>query len=186
MSPTAVEVMTMGRVSVDLYSEQIGLKLEEVTSFRKFLGGSATKVAVAAARLGHRTAVVTKVGDDPFGPVVRRALVGFGVEPRWVGTHPALRTPTVFCEVFPPDHFPLLFYREPQNPRLRDRTWRAGRSHPVSDPRPRGGRRRGVRRRPRGRQQSPRRRRSRSSPPATSCSRTSAANVLHEEGWEGP
>lgn len=111
-----VQVITMGRVSVDLYPEQIEVPLEEVRSFGKFLGGSPTNVAVAAARLGHRSAVVTKVGDDPFGAFVRSALEGFGVDPRWVGTHAALRTPIVFCEVFPPDHFPLLFYREPQAP----------------------------------------------------------------------
>jgi 5-dehydro-2-deoxygluconokinase len=71
---------------------------------------------VAAARLGARAAVITKVGDDPFGPYVRRALEQFGVDPRWVGTHPTLRTPVVFCEIFPPDDFPLLFYREPTAP----------------------------------------------------------------------
>lgn len=106
----------MGRVSVDLYPQQIGVHLRDVTSFAKFLGGSPTNVAVAAARLGHRSAVVTKVGDDPFGPYVREALERFGVDPRWVGTHPTLKTPIVFCEVFPPDRFPLLFYRDPQAP----------------------------------------------------------------------
>jgi 5-dehydro-2-deoxygluconokinase len=60
--------------------------------------------------------VITKVGDDPFGPYVRDALRGFGVDDRFVGTHPSLRTPVVFCEIHPPDHFPLLFYREPQAP----------------------------------------------------------------------
>jgi 5-dehydro-2-deoxygluconokinase len=71
---------------------------------------------VAAARLGARSAVITKVGDDPFGPYVRSALERFGVDPRWVGTHPTLRTPVVFCEIHPPDDFPLLFYREPTAP----------------------------------------------------------------------
>ena len=85
-------------------------------TFAKSLGGSATNVAVAAARLGRSAAVITKVGDDPFGPYVREALRGFGVDDRFVGTHPTLRTPVVFCEVHPPDHFPLLFYREPQAP----------------------------------------------------------------------
>jgi 5-dehydro-2-deoxygluconokinase len=56
------------------------------------------------------------VGDDPFGPYVRRALRDFGVDDRWVGTHPTLRTPIVFCEIHPPDDFPLLFYREPTAP----------------------------------------------------------------------
>jgi 5-dehydro-2-deoxygluconokinase len=110
------DVITMGRVGVDLYPEQTGVGLADVRTFAKSLGGSATNVAVAAARLGERAAVITKVGDDPFGPYVRAALERFGVDPRWVGTHPTLRTPVVFCEIFPPDDFPLLFYREPTAP----------------------------------------------------------------------
>jgi len=110
------DLITMGRVGVDLYPEQIGVSLADVRTFAKSLGGSATNVAVAAARLGARAAVITKVGDDPFGPYVRSALRGFGVDDRWVGTHPTLRTPVVFCEIHPPDDFPLLFYREPQAP----------------------------------------------------------------------
>ena len=111
-----LEIITMGRVSVDLYPEQIGVPLAEVETFAKSLGGSATNVAVAAARLGHRSAVITKVGDDGFGPYVRAALEEFGVDARWVGTDPDLRTPLAFCEIFPPDDFPLLFYREPKAP----------------------------------------------------------------------
>ncbi|HVL97353.1 MAG TPA: 5-dehydro-2-deoxygluconokinase [Solirubrobacteraceae bacterium] len=113
---TGFDLITMGRVGVDLYPEQVGVPLAEVTTFAKSLGGSPTNVAVAAARLGDRSAVITKVGDDPFGAYVRAALRGFGVDDRWVGTHPALRTPIVFCEIFPPDDFPLLFYREPAAP----------------------------------------------------------------------
>lgn len=128
------DVITMGRVGVDLYPEQSGVALADVESFRKSLGGSPVNVAVAAARLGgagadrvgdaaaaevgHTTkvAAITKVGDDPFGPYVRRAMKGFGVDTRWVGTDPDLRTPVVFCEIHPPDSFPLLFYREPKAP----------------------------------------------------------------------
>jgi 5-dehydro-2-deoxygluconokinase len=110
------EVITTGRVGVDLYPQQSNVGLADVKTFAKYLGGSATNVAVQAARLGSRSAVVTKVGDDPFGPFVRRALEDFGVDPRWVGTDPQLRTPIVFCEVHPPDNFPLLFYREPKAP----------------------------------------------------------------------
>ena len=113
---TGFDLITMGRVGVDLYPEQIGVPLKQVRTFAKSLGGSATNVSVAAARLGVRSAVITKVGDDPFGPYVREALEGFGVDARWVGTHPTLRTPVVFCEIFPPDDFPLLFYREPTAP----------------------------------------------------------------------
>jgi 5-dehydro-2-deoxygluconokinase len=110
------DLITMGRVGVDLYPEQIGVSLAEVETFAKSLGGSATNVAVAAARLGRRSAVITKVGDDPFGPYIRGALREFRVDDRFVGTHPTLRTPIVFCEIHPPDDFPLLFYREPTAP----------------------------------------------------------------------
>jgi len=111
------DVVTIGRVGVDLYPEQSGVSLAEVQTFRKSLGGSPVNVAVAAARLGAgRVAAITKVGDDPFGPYVRHAMEGFGVDTRWVGTDPELRTPVVFCEIHPPDFFPLLFYREPKAP----------------------------------------------------------------------
>jgi 5-dehydro-2-deoxygluconokinase len=113
-----LELITIGRVGVDLYPEQIGVPLSKVKTFAKFLGGSPTNVAVAAARLGHRSAVVTKVGDDGFGTYVREALAGFGVDTRYVGTDPTLRTPVVFCEIHPPDYFPILFYREPKAPDL--------------------------------------------------------------------
>jgi 5-dehydro-2-deoxygluconokinase len=113
----AFDVITMGRVGVDLYPEQSGVSLAEVETFHKSLGGSPVNVAVAAARLGSgRVAAITKVGDDPFGPYVRAAMDGFRVDTRWVGTAPKLRTPVVFCELHPPDSFPLLFYREPKAP----------------------------------------------------------------------
>jgi 5-dehydro-2-deoxygluconokinase len=112
----SLDLLTMGRVGVDLYPEQIGVRLPDVRSFAKSLGGTATNVAVAAARLGASAAVVTKVGDDPFGAYVRQALEGFGVDTRYVSTHATLRTPVVFCEIFPPDDFPLLFYRAPKAP----------------------------------------------------------------------
>ena len=118
ISSTPFELITMGRIGVDLYPEQIGVALADVRTFRKMLGGSATNVAVAAARLGRRTAVVTKVGDDPFGGYIRGALREFGVDDRYVGTDPRLRTPIAFCEIHPPDDFPLLFYREPTAPDL--------------------------------------------------------------------
>jgi len=110
------DLITMGRVGIDLYPEQIGVRLPDVRTFAKSLGGTATNVAVAASRLGARSGVITKVGDDPFGTYVRQALEGFGVDTRHVSTHPTLRTPVVFCEIFPPDDFPLLFYRAPKAP----------------------------------------------------------------------
>jgi 5-dehydro-2-deoxygluconokinase len=118
MSSTPFDLIAMGRVGVDLYPEQSGVGLADVDTFAKSLGGSPANVSVAAARLGDRSALVTKVGDDPFGPYVRRALWRFGVDDRFVGTDPRLRTPITFCELHPPDHFPLLFYREPSAPDL--------------------------------------------------------------------
>jgi 5-dehydro-2-deoxygluconokinase len=116
MTVPQYDVLTMGRVSVDLYPEQSGVALAEVKTFAKSLGGSPTNVAVAAARLGRKAAVITQVGVDGFGPYVRNALRQFGVDDRFVGTDPELRTPVVFCELHPPDHFPLLFYRQPTAP----------------------------------------------------------------------
>nr|WP_225957147.1 5-dehydro-2-deoxygluconokinase [Amycolatopsis lexingtonensis] len=110
--------MTIGRVGVDLYPEQSGVPLAGVSTFAKSLGGTATNVAVAAARLGRRTAVLTKVGPDGFGDYVRQALDGFGVSPAFVGTSPELQTPVVFCELNPPADPPLLFYRSPIAPDL--------------------------------------------------------------------
>jgi len=113
------EVVCIGRVGVDIYPTQIGVPLEDVTSFGKFLGGSATNVAVAVARYGHRSAIITKTGNDPFGRFVRAKLTELGVSTDFVGTDPWLPTPVTFCEIFPPDDFPLYFYRYPQAPDLR-------------------------------------------------------------------
>jgi 5-dehydro-2-deoxygluconokinase len=112
-----LELLTVGRVGVDLYPQQEG-PLQDVTSFAKFLGGTATNVAVGAARLGRRSAVLTKVGPDGFGTYVRQALAGFGVDASYVGTAESLLTPVVFCELDPPEDPPLLFYRLPIAPDL--------------------------------------------------------------------
>src|ERR1700684_3805460 len=111
---SAFEVLTMGRVGVDLYPQQVGVHLEDVETFAKYLGGSATNVAVAAARYQRLTAVITRTGDDPFGRFVHQALVGYGIDDRFVSSVPGLPTPVTFCEIFPPDDFPLYFYRWPK------------------------------------------------------------------------
>jgi len=113
-----LEVLTVGRVGVDLYPEQSGVPLSQVATFAKSLGGTATNVSVGAARLGRRTAVLTKVGPDDFGGYVRQALTEFGVDTRYVGTAPDLLTPVVFCALNPPADPPLLFYRLPVAPDL--------------------------------------------------------------------
>ncbi|MGI5275788.1 5-dehydro-2-deoxygluconokinase [Streptomyces rochei] len=112
------DLITMGRIGVDLYPLQTGVPLAEVETFGKFLGGSAANVAVAAARLGRTAAVITRTGDDAFGGYLHRALKEFGVDDRWVTPVAAYPTPVTFCEIFPPDDFPLYFYRRPKAPDL--------------------------------------------------------------------
>src|ERR1700741_4654507 len=115
------DVLAIGRCGVDIYPLQIGVGLEDVNTFGKFLGGSAANVTVAAARLGERAALISGVGDDPFGPFVRRELADLGVDNRYVTTHDEYPTPVTFCEIFPPDSFPLYFYRKPSAPDLQVR-----------------------------------------------------------------
>jgi 5-dehydro-2-deoxygluconokinase len=112
------DALAIGRSGVDIYPLQIGVGLEHVESFGKFLGGSAANVAVAAARLGNKTALISGVGDDPFGRFVRTELARLGVDNRYVATHGEYPTPVTFCEIFPPDDFPLYFYRKPSAPDL--------------------------------------------------------------------
>jgi len=111
----------MGRLGVDIYPLQIGTSLRYVESFGKFLGGSAANVAVAAARLGRRSALISHTGADPFGEFLHDALQGFGVSDRFVTPVTDLPTPVTFCEIFPPDDFPLYFYRRPTAPDLQIR-----------------------------------------------------------------
>ncbi|MFJ3418521.1 5-dehydro-2-deoxygluconokinase [Streptomyces sp. NPDC086082] len=114
----AYDLITMGRLGVDLYPLQTGVPLPQVTTFGKFLGGSAANVAVATARLGREVALVSRTGDDPFGTYLHEALRDFGVDDRWVTPVAEYPTPVTFCEIFPPDDFPLYFYRQPKAPDL--------------------------------------------------------------------
>jgi 5-dehydro-2-deoxygluconokinase len=118
MTTGRYDVVTIGRVGVDLYPLTVGVALENVATFGRFLGGSATNVAVAAARHGRRTAVITRTGDDPFGRFVHAALRDLGVDDVFVSSVAGLPTPVTFCEIFPPDDFPLYFYRQPIAPDL--------------------------------------------------------------------
>jgi 5-dehydro-2-deoxygluconokinase len=111
-----VEVAVMGRAGADLYPNQLETPLSKVRSFTRFAGGFAVNVATGLARLGAAVAIVSKVGNDGHGEFIREWLRGEGVDVRWLGTDPDHLTPLVFCEVFPPDHFPLLFYRSPTAP----------------------------------------------------------------------
>ncbi|WP_328995153.1 5-dehydro-2-deoxygluconokinase [Kribbella sp. NBC_01245] len=112
------DVLTIGRIGVDLYPLQTGVHLEDVETFGKFLGGSATNVAVAAARHGRKSAVISRTGNDPFGKFIHRTLGELGVSDEFVTGVNGLPTPITFCEIFPPDDFPLYFYRFPKAPDL--------------------------------------------------------------------
>ncbi|MFF9486399.1 5-dehydro-2-deoxygluconokinase [Streptomyces sp. NPDC014676] len=116
--PHYFDLITMGRIGVDLYPLETGVPLARVETFGKFLGGSAANVAVAAARMGRSAAIITRTGDDPFGTFVHEALKEFGVDDRWATPVAAYPTPLTFCEIFPPDDFPLYFYRRPKAPDL--------------------------------------------------------------------
>ncbi len=113
---TTLELLTVGRICVDLYANEAGASFIDPQTFTKSIGGSATNVAIAAARLGHRTAVFTKVGDDPFGQYVRHKLELFGVDTRYVSTHPSMPTPLAFAAMDPPEDPKLLMYRYPMGP----------------------------------------------------------------------
>ncbi len=113
-----LEVVTVGRISVDLYAEQVGVAWNDVRSFAKSVGGSATNVAVAAARLGRRAAVLTRVGDDPPGRYLVAALADFGVDTGLVSVDAELPTPLALAVPEQPDAPTLLFYRQPSAPDL--------------------------------------------------------------------
>lgn len=108
--PLALDVLAMGRSLVDLYPAQDG-PLEKVTSFEPSVGGSPTNVAIAAARLGRRAGMISRVGDDAFGRFVLNELVGLGVDTRQMRAVPGRHTPIAVCEISPPDSFPLTIYR---------------------------------------------------------------------------
>jgi 5-dehydro-2-deoxygluconokinase len=113
------DLIAVGRCGVDLYPLQIGRPLSEVDTFAKSLGGSAANVAVAAARYGHRVALVSRTGADTLGAYVRSELAAFNVDTRWVRpVSTAQPTPLTLCEIFPPDDFPIYFYRGPDAPDL--------------------------------------------------------------------
>jgi 5-dehydro-2-deoxygluconokinase len=104
-----LDLVCMGRTSVDLYGEQVGAKLEDVQSFRKYVGGSATNVAVGTARLGVKTAMLTRVGDEQMGRFVRRILADDGVDVSRVSFDPERMTPFVLLAVRESEGFPRIF-----------------------------------------------------------------------------
>jgi 5-dehydro-2-deoxygluconokinase len=111
-----IEAVVMGRVGIDLYPDQLETPLSQVRSFTRFVGGFAGNVSTGLARLGVRSAIVSRVGADGHGDFVREWLAEEGVDVRFLATDPDWQTPPTFCEVWPPDNFPLTFYRKPTAP----------------------------------------------------------------------
>jgi 5-dehydro-2-deoxygluconokinase len=107
----APDLICMGRAAVDLYGEQVGARLEDVSSFAKYLGGCPANIAVGAARLGLRVAMLTRVGDEHNGRFVRETLAAEGVDVSHVKTDPRKLTALVFLSIKDRDTFPLIFYR---------------------------------------------------------------------------
>ena len=116
MSDARPDVVVAGRICVDLYPTQSGVQLEDVPSFSKSIGGSATNVAVAAARQRLDVTMLTRTGDDPFGRYATRELARFGVRTGTIRPVPGMQSVLTFCEMFPPDDFPLYIYRNPTAP----------------------------------------------------------------------
>ena len=111
-----VAAYVLGRVGADLYPLQLNTPLEEVRTFERFVGGFAGNVSTGLARLGVHTGIVSGVGDDGHGRFIRRFLEAEGVDCAALYVHPKLRTALAFCEAWPPNDFPITFYRTPTCP----------------------------------------------------------------------
>ena len=110
------DLITVGRISVDLFAEQINTSFSEPQTFHKSIGGSPTNVAVAAARLGHTSAIITKVGVDPLGQYVVKKLQEFGVNTDFVKVAESGLTPVVLASQDPPEDPKIIFHRQPSAP----------------------------------------------------------------------
>lgn len=107
-----IELFTLGRSSLDLYSGDIGAAFPDITHFGAYLGGSPLNIAVGASRLDVRAALLTAVGEDQVGDFLLRGLEREGVETRFIPRKPGTRTSAVLLGIQPPDSFPITFYRE--------------------------------------------------------------------------
>ncbi|MCY4072723.1 MAG: 5-dehydro-2-deoxygluconokinase [Chloroflexi bacterium] len=112
MSGAAPDLITVGRVSMDLFARDIGAEFHDITAFETGVGGSPINIAIGASRLGLTSVAFTAVGDDEVGRFVRRYLRNEGVITEYIPVKPGTRTGMAVVGVQPPDRFPLLFYRE--------------------------------------------------------------------------
>jgi 5-dehydro-2-deoxygluconokinase len=110
------DVLVVGRLLADIYPNQLETPLAEVESFTRFVGGFAGNVATGLARLGVGARILSRIGDDGHGEFCRAFLAREGVDTSWLGVDPTYRTGLAFCEAWPPDHFPITYYRTPTCP----------------------------------------------------------------------
>lgn len=106
------DIICLGRASVDLYAQQIGARLEDVSSFAKYIGGSSLNIATGSARLGLKSAIITKVGNEQFGNYIIQQLQKEGVDTSQIVVDPQRLTAIAILAIKNKQHFPLLFYRE--------------------------------------------------------------------------
>ena len=111
-TPKTYDLLSMGRVSIDLYANDIGAPFEEITSFAALVGGCPTNISVGTRRLGLKSALLTGVGNDKVGDFVLRFLNREGVDTRFTPVKKGHRTSAVLLGIQPPDHFPLIYYRD--------------------------------------------------------------------------
>lgn len=112
MSNRTYDIFSMGRSSIDLYSNDIGTPFPDITSFGAFVGGCPTNISVGTRRLGLRSAVLTALGEDLVGDFILKFLNDEGVETKFVLRKPGHRTSAVVLGIEPPDRFPLVYYRD--------------------------------------------------------------------------
>ena len=106
------DVIAMGRSSIDLYSNDIGVPFVDITSFASYVGGCPTNISVGTRRLGLRSALLTAVGDDQVGEFILHFLHNEGVETRFIPHKQGRRSSAVVLGIEPPDRFPLTYYRD--------------------------------------------------------------------------
>jgi len=110
--PKAYDLVSMGRACIDLYANEIGVPFPEIKSFAAYVGGCPANIAVGARRLGLSVAMLSAVGDDPVGDFVLRFLQQEGIETRFIARKHGFRTGAAALAIQPPDHFPLIYYRD--------------------------------------------------------------------------
>ena len=112
MAEKSLDLICLGRAGVDFYAQQVGSRLEDVASFARYIGGSSTNIACCSSRMGLRTALITRVGNEHMGEFIREQLQREGVNTRCVTTDPDRLTALVVLGIKDQDTFPLIFYRE--------------------------------------------------------------------------